>query len=369
MHLGIDGNEANTANRVGSNIYAHRVLSGLSEYCDPNFSITCYLKHPPESDLLPPRSPVAIKLLTPTPLWTQWRLPLELYTHPNHLDLFFTPGHYAPRFSPFPTVITILDLAFLRFPETFTAKTLFQLKNWTRHSINHALHIFTISNNSKRDIIKNYQIPSERITVTYPGSNFELKRPPSAQFTKSTVSKFKLPSKYFLCVGTQQPRKNLQRAVDAINQLNQGRSDPYHLLIVGKTWHQFANHTLTESPYVYYTGYLTDPELAVVMKKATALIFPSLYEGFGIPVLEAQLLGTLVVAANSSSVPEITGPSPLLFHPRDTSELVHRLDTVLKLSPLQKLQLTKRALEHSKQFTWKQCVSKTYKVLNDLSLH
>ncbi len=365
--IGIDANEASTTHRVGSNIYAYRILQGLHR-TDTQTHYRVYLKHSPQSDLPQPNAHWQYRLLSPSFAWTQWRLPLDLYLHQPRPCLFFTPGHYAPRFSPVPTLITILDLAFLHYPKSYTRRVCHQLTNWTRYSAFHAHHILTISQHTKQDIIRHYHLNPNQITVTYPGPNLTPFKFQTQTFTL-LVKRFHLPKRYLIYIGTRQPRKNLSRLITAVNHINSHQKTPVPLLIVGKIWHQFSPPQLPQSPHVIYTDYLPQSHLKHLLQQATALVLPSLYEGFGFPVLEAMNLRVPVAASNTSSLPEITGSSwPFLFNPTSVSSITHILTCILNLHPSDRKKWTSKGKIRAKQFSWSTCIKQTQEVLHELPL-
>ena len=190
MLIGIDGNEANIKNRVGVGEYAFQVLKHLKKFQIPPTSpeaprgktstsprfrgasklqFQIYLKENPLPDLPKETEGWKYKVFGPKKFWTQFALPLNLYLSRPRPDVFFTPSHYAPRFCPVPCVISIMDLSFLKFPEMFRKKDLFQLKHWTAYSVKRAVRILTISKATKDDIIRYYKVPEEKIVVTYLG--------------------------------------------------------------------------------------------------------------------------------------------------------------------------------------------------------
>ncbi len=144
MLIGIDGNEANITHRVGVNQYAFGLLHALS-LVKSNHKFIIYLKAPALPDMPPEAAGWQYRIIPFPKLWTQIRLPWDLYTHKPRPDVFFSPSHYAPRWSPVPTVISIMDLGFLQSPGQFTAKDFNQLKNWTAYSAGHAAKIIAIS--------------------------------------------------------------------------------------------------------------------------------------------------------------------------------------------------------------------------------
>ena len=152
MIIGIDGNEANTENRVGIGQFAFNVLFNI-EKIDKDNHFLIYLKDNPCSDFPQEREGWKYIVFGPKKYWTQFALPLKLLTQKEKLNVFFSPSHYAPRFSLFPTVVSIMDLWHHRHPEQFTGKDLYQLTNWEKYSVRNARKIITISEFSKKEII------------------------------------------------------------------------------------------------------------------------------------------------------------------------------------------------------------------------
>ena len=148
IYLAIDGNEANVEKRVGSNVYAFEILQQFYEQCKKSsqWQITVLLAREKVPDLPQPRKNWTYIYLQPQKLWTQWALPIHLFLHRRDYDLFFTPGHYAPRFSSVPYISSVMDLAYLHFPQQFRPEDLLQLKSWTKYSVNKAKKVLTISN-------------------------------------------------------------------------------------------------------------------------------------------------------------------------------------------------------------------------------
>lgn len=364
MIIGIDGNEANTNQRVGSNVYSYQLLKEIYIQDKENDYIV-YLREKRVPDLPNERHKFIYRIIPPKKLWTQWRLPLDLYFHKPRPNLFFTPGHYSPRFSPVPGVISILDLGFLYFPDVYTQPALHQLKTWTAYSIKKACHIFAISEHTKQDIVKNYNFDPDNITVTYPGVHHRFRKDYSYSQIQFILEKYHLPQKYLLFVGTRQPRKNLNRLIQAVSQI-----PDMSLVIVGKTWYQFRNEIDPERSRranIIELDYVPDEDLPLLMKGTLALVLPSLYEGFGIPVAEAMAIGTPVIVSNVSSLPEIVGNGGILINPNNVDSITAGLRLALSLSDQKRVQLIKSAQQRSLRFTWANCAHKTLEVLHALA--
>ena len=377
MLIGIDGNEANVKNRVGSNVYAFQLLwniFNIQRKSEKKIRFKIYLKKAPLGDLPKKGDWWQYKILKPSALFTQLRLPLQLYLEKKKPDVFFTPGHYAPRFSPIPTVISIMDLAFLRFPGQFRRKDLYQLINWTKYSVNNASHIFTISEFSKKEIIYFYNYPKEKITVTYPGTNnSELQNPKS----KTKIKNLKLKIKnYFLYIGTLQPRKNLITLIEAFKKINSSQNSELSklkLVIVGKKGWMYEEifskvKQLGLEDKVIFTGFVSEEEKTALLKNAIAYVLPSLYEGFGIPVIEAMQAGCPVVISRNSSLPEVGGEAAeYIQNPQEADSIQKSMQKMVKLAPEERNKLIKKGYSQAQKFSWEKCAEKTLEILLKLT--
>src|SRR3989344_3755697 len=230
MRIWIDGYEANVGQRLGSSQVAFELIRHF-ERLDHQNNYTILLPDQPLGDLPKIRDGWQYKILKPRKLWTQIALPLALYTIKQKPDLIFSPTHYIPRFSPVKRIATIFDLSFLHFPESFLKKDLWQLKNWTKFSVQNADHIITISNFSKKDIVEQYGVDKNKITVSYPGCNSDIFYPiDNRNKINKILKKYGDPKSFIIYIGTIQPRKNLIRLINAISKI-----ESINLIIVGKT--------------------------------------------------------------------------------------------------------------------------------------
>lgn len=350
MLIGIDANEANVANRVGSNEFAYQILCQLYQQ-DKTNQYLIYLKDQPLSLLPATRSSWQYRILKPGFLWTQWRLPLSLYFDQPRPNIFLTLGHYAPRFSPIPTMICIMDLAFLKFPKTFRHSDLWQLKLWTAYSVKQARHIFAISQATKKDLITAYSVPERNISVTYPGVG---------QLQTTVQSPVK--GRYLLYVGTLQPRKNLDNLIMAFSAL---RAPNLKLVIAGKTGWLYQPRPAKN---IVYLGFVPNAQLPALIKSSVGLVLPSLYEGFGIPVVQAMALGTPVLVSRNSSLPEIVGDCGLYIEPPFGSEEIKQgIIQLLSLSKAAKQSQLIAARQKSMNFSWEKSAQKILEVINELT--
>ncbi|OGD88785.1 hypothetical protein A3D81_01370 [Candidatus Curtissbacteria bacterium RIFCSPHIGHO2_02_FULL_40_17] len=372
MQIGLDGNEANVKNRVGSGVYALELLKEFSK--DKNHQFLVYLKEKSLPDLPKESANFTYKVFGPKKLWTQFALSLKLFFGKKP-DIFFSMGHYGPRFSKVPYVITIHDLSYLHYPQMFKKNDLYQLVNWTKYSVKTAAHIVTVSETTKKDIIENYSLDPSKITVTYEGYDKSRFKPQPKSKIESVKKKYKIAGDYIIFVGTLQPRKNIERLVDAFSLLTQNselKTQDLSLVLVGKKGWLYDSifakiKTLDVDNQVIFTDYVPDDDLPVLIAGAKAYVLPSLWEGFGLPVIEAQACGVTVVVSSISSLPEIVGDSGILADPKSVESISNGLKKVLMDDKLRS-ELVKKGFANIKRFSWQTCAQQTLDVLEKVAL-
>jgi len=265
-------------------------------------------------------------------------------------------NYHAPPLCPCPVVVTIHDISFRFFPEAFSPRDLVILSLLVPLSARRAKLVIAVSESTKADLIQQYAIPAEKIVVT-PEAASEIFRPVSdPALVQSTLRRYHIEGPYLLGVGNLQPRKNLKRLIAAYAQLRRETAWPHRLVLVGqKAW---RNQTILEvieraglHRQVILTGYVTDEELPVLYSAADLFIYPSLYEGFGLPVLEAMACGTPVICANTSSLPEVAGEAAMLVDPLKVEELTQAMRLLLG-DPARREALRQQGLARSRAFSW-----------------
>ncbi len=365
MKIVIDGYEANVLQRLGSSQVAFELLRGF-ERIDKKNEYIILLPSPPLGDLPKAREGFKYKILKPEKLWTRIALPLYLYTTKPKPDIFFSPTHYIPRFSPVKRIAIVFDLSFLHFPETFEKGDLWKLKNWTKFSVENADHIITISNFSKIDIIGQYKISKDKITVAHPGYNKEIFHPQDPAKIKKSLKKYRLDEPYIIYIGTIQPRKNLIRLFEAVSRI-----DGLNLVVVGKSSGEgrqgWKYEEILDSPAklgikerVVFIGFVPTEDLPYLISGSEALIQPSLWEGFGIPVLEAMACGTPVIVSNVSSFPEVVEGAGILIDPYSLDQIEQAIRTITSDKKLRQ-KYSRLGLERAKQFSWDKMVETVLK--------
>ena len=359
MKIWIDGYEANVSQRLGSSQVAYGLMKAF-EKIDHENEYTILLPDSPMDDLPKERDRWKYKILKPKKLWTRIALPLALYTSRVKPDIFFSPTHYIPRFSPVKRVVTIFDLSFLHFSEMFNKKDLWQLKNWTKFSVENADHIITISNFSKKDIVSQYNIKSGKVTVAYPGYNKDIFHP------RDSAKDY-----YIIYIGTIQPRKNLIRLIEAV-----ARIEDLKLVIVGKTKGEGRQGWLYEETLqtpkrlgianrVKFLGFVPTEDLPYLLSGAEAFVMPSLWEGFGIVVVEAMACGVPVIVSNTSSLPELVGKAGLMFDPYSVDQIEQAIRTIISDKKLRQ-KYSREALVQSRKFSWDKMARTVLKVFEQV---
>ena len=285
-------------------------------------------------------------------LWTQFQLP-KIYQNLKS-QLLFSPIPEAPLYTNCRFIVTAFDMIPLRFPNRLSPLTTYH-KYYTPEVFKQAEHIICISESTANDIIQFYQIPSHKITpILLAGDNSHF------QFLN-------LPTRnYFLYVGRQDPYKNLQRLITAFSALPH-RND-YELWLAGPYDKRYSplleiqTQELGISHLVKFLNYVSYDELPIIINQAIALVFPSLWEGFGLPVLEAMACGTPVITSNVSSLPEVAGDAAILINPYNPGEITAAMTTIINDSETRK-QLSEKGLKRANQFSWEKTGLATVEVL------
>ena len=337
---------------AGVHQYIHHLLLHLGQ-ADGRLRYTVLLGEgvlPPDIALTSLRSRWPTSRAAVRVLWEQLVQPWTLRRIGAHL--VHGPAFVGPLLAPCPVVITIHDLSFIRFPTLFRPANRFYLTMLTRLSARRARRLIAVSAHTAAETTRLLGIPSERIDVVYHGVD-----PAFHPLPADEVAVFRqrqgLPERFVLCVGTLEPRKNQTRLVEAFARIHDGQVKL--VLVGGKGWLYDELFTRVEalglSKEIIFPGYVMNDELPLWYNAATILAYPSLYEGFGMPVLEAQACGTPVLTSNVSSLPEAAGDAASMVDPYDVEALAAELDRLLTDKPLRH-ELRKRGLAHASQFTW-----------------
>ncbi len=290
--------------------------------------------------------------------WEQLLAPLLLRR--SGADLFHGVHSVVPVSCPVPSVVTVHDLAFIRFPQTFRAYNRIYLDVATRLSVRRAARILVVSEHTRREVIGLLGVAPERVVVT-PNAVREHFRPPDPAVLETFRARKGLPEHFVLYVGTLEPRKNLTTLLEAYAEVAQRQAAPL-LVGGGKGWLYDAVFQRLEAlglrERVRFVGYLDEAELPLWYAAATVFVFPSIYEGFGMPPLEAMACGTPVVASNTSSLPEVVGDAGLTVSPYDPAALAEAISRLLDDADLRQ-ELRERGLRQVRAFSWRVTAERT----------
>ncbi len=363
MLIGIDASRAAYRQRTGTENYSLFLIRAILKL-DRENRYRLYFSQPPAPGLLPAASNAQIQTMPFPRLWTHIRLSWEMATRAP--DVLFVPAHVLPLMHPRRSVVTVHDLGYLYYPQAHTRWARYYLRRSTSYNARAAAHLIADSQATKRDLVERCQVSDGKITVVYPGYDPQFAPIRDHARLAAIRERYPIPGPYAIYVGTLQPRKNLARLLEAFAILVQ-QIEHIHLVIAGKRgWlHKplFARvQELGLDERVHFTGYVPQDDLPALISGARVFVLPSLYEGFGLPVLEAMACGTPVICSNVSSLPEVTGDAAILVNPHNTVQLAEALGQLLADEQLRN-KLANRGLLRASQFSWEKCAQETLRVL------
>lgn len=381
-NIWIDGYEANVAQRVGSGQVAFELLINIEKIDQENKqslisrklenNYTILLPGKPLADLPQERKGWKYKILWPGKLWTRLTIPAYYKITKQKPDIIFSPTHYTPVFTQAKIVPVIFDLSFKHFPEMFKKADLYKLTNWTKETIQKSSQIITISQSTRDDLIKTYGIKKEKITVAYPGFDKEKFKPiENLSKIEAVKNKYGINGDYIIYIGTIQPRKNLIRLIRAVSKI-----ENLKLVIVGKIKglgkQGWMNEEILAEPEklkitnrVIFTDFIPTEELPLLISGSKAFVLVSLWEGFGIPVLEAMACGTPVIVSNVSSLPEVAGDAGILINPESETQIEQAIRLMVS-DKKHRDRLSKLALVQANKFSWEKMAKEVIKVLESV---
>ncbi len=356
--VGVDASRMIGFDRTGTETYTFQIVQALlSEAPELTFRLYFNAESPPAA--LPETAQ-----LRPIPfprLWTHLRLSAEMLARTP--DLLFVPAHVVPLLHP-KSIVTIHDLGYLAHPESHPPRQRVMLKATTRWSARVATHIVAPSEATAQDIRNHLKVPEDRITVIHHGVGSEFAPAPPSEVQR-VRQQYGLSRRYVLAVGTRQPRKNYVRLAQGVRTLlDQGQD--VDLVLAGKPgWLSDRLdkevQTVGLDERLRLLDYVAAGDLPALYSGAAIAAMPSLYEGFGLPLLEAMACGTPTVASNRASLPEIAGGASLLFDAMDSEELSRALLAIMENPELHD-KLRRAGVERAARFTWSNAAVQTASV-------
>ncbi|MBI5564299.1 MAG: glycosyltransferase family 4 protein [Chloroflexi bacterium] len=344
--VGLDASRSTIDQPTGTELYSRLLIDALLERAPEQFFFRLYFNQSPRFRISHQRS--TIRNMPIPRLWTQGRLSLEMTLHPP--DVLFVPSHVLPIIQPRRSVVTVHDLGYLYFPETHPLRQRLYLDVTTRWHTRSATHVLADSEATKRDLIARYGARPDRITVAYPGLDPSVRRVTDPAEIARVKSKYGLEGAYVLYLGTLQPRKNVLRLIKAYRQ----SGSSWQLVLAGKRGWYYEQLIKQAGSGVRFIGYVDEADKAALLSGAKAFAFPSLYEGFGFPVLEAMACGVPVLCSNTSSLPEVAGEAALQVEPLNVDEIANGLRRITLDNEL-RAALIERGYRQAQRFTWPAC--------------
>jgi glycosyltransferase involved in cell wall biosynthesis len=280
--------------------------------------------------------------------WRLWRA---------GVTLFHTPHYVLPVLVPCRAIVTIHDCIHLMFPQYLPNRlALYYARFFMWWGTWRARRVLTVSEASKRDILRFCRIPAGKVTVIHNAIDDRFRQAPPADEVDRIRERFQLHEPFVLYVGNVKPHKNLERLIEAIHHLHENGYDHLKLLVIGSDISKYATlrraiHQYNLHRYVRFLGFVPDRTLEILYRLTSVFVFPSLYEGFGLPPLEAMACGAPVVTSNTSSLPEVVGDAAVLVDPTDSRAIAEGLAHVLA-DPNLRADLQRRGVERARSFSW-----------------
>lgn len=364
LQIGIDASRLAVAARTGTEHYSWEIIRALGALDRSNAYILYCNRRPTALPPLPPN--FRLRQIPLRYTWTHVRLSLEMLRAAP--DVLFVPAHALPLIPAPRSVVTIHDLGFRYHPDAHTRGQRLYHRLFTALSVRRATQIIAISEATRRDLQRFYHLPDEKIAVVYHGVDRRFHPIDDPATIAAALQRYGIQPPYLLFVSTIQPRKNVARLIDAFALARQQAAAPeVTLVLAGKRgWltaeieRRAAERGIADR--VRFIGYVADADLPALLNGALAYVLPSLYEGFGMTILEAQACGTPVLASNVAALPEVVGEAGLLVDPYRVASIADGLTRLLSDAQL-RADLRRRGLAHAAGWTWERAAQQTLAVL------
>lgn len=361
MIIGIDASRAFLAQRTGIEEYSYQVIKHLRRYLKEN-SVVLYIRPGQEVDFDLPEK-WSVKTINRRRLWTQIGLSLEMKKNP--VDVLFVPAHTVSLIHPKNTVVTIHGLEYEIFPKAYSWLERLYMRLSIRKSCAWAKKIISVSENTKKDLKNIYKVEGEKVAVVYEG--YQKEAIISGCNFEKIKEKFQITEPFFIFVGRIEERKNIRKVVKAFTDFRKNSKIRYQLVLAGKGGYGYdkIGQEIGKSEFasdIIQTGFISNDEKSCLMDNGEAFVFTTLYEGFGIPLLEAQSHSLPVISSNLSSIPEVVRESALLVDPHSVVEIANAMNRIA-CEPRLREKLIQRGGENILRFSWDKCACQIAQIL------
>lgn len=370
MLIGIDASRAVSQEPTGTENYSLHLIRTLVRLAGRKHRFRLYLRDVPPEGILPDGDSVELRIVQPRRLWTHMGLALEVARHPP--DVLYVPAHVLPLVCRVPSVATVHDLGYRYYPRAHTTWSRWYLEWSTHRNVRTAARVIVDSKATRRDLERFLGVPRNKVVVAYPAGSRGVARVEDAALVRAAQRRYGLDGPYLMAIGTLHPRKNLELLVDAFGDLCADPSAPPDLRLVlagkrGWLWQPLLARIRKRDleARVTCTGYLDAAELSAMLTGATAMVMPSLYEGFGLPVLEAMACDVPVICSNVSSLPEVAGDAALYIDPHDREGLREAMARLLTDGTLCE-ELVRKGRQRLPLFSWERCAATVLPVLEEV---
>ena len=369
MHIAIDAHQVGTQ-LAGNATYITSLIEALAEIDQKN-EYTLYVTKPVAAEKYSNRwTNFSVRHIAPHNPFIRIPFSMNVELRRRPADVLFVQ-FTAPPFAPCKVVTMIPDISYEHLPETFKRRERLQMKLTIRHTAKTAAHIITPSEYSRQDLIETYNLSLGKISMIPHAAPRFFKPVTDAVEIQRVRRKYKLNGEFILAVGSIQPRKNLARLIEAYSILIKRRENVPPLVLVGKkawlfeeTFRATSSHGVENR--VQFTDFVPDEDLPALYSAAACFVYPSFFEGFGLPPLEAMQCGAPVIAGNRTSLPEVVGDAGLLVDPFDTNAIADALEKLISDKDLRE-DLSRRGLERAKKFSWLETARRTLSVFEKVA--
>lgn len=369
MLIGIDTSRANKKLKTGTEWYSYFLVEYLKKLDNKNNYLLYTNKKLSAGLEICPANFKEKKLKWPLPrFWTQCRLSLEMLF--NKCDLLFVPAHALPVIRPKKSVVTIHDVGFERFPKVYPWYDIIYHKFAVWFAAKFSKKIITISEFSKREIMDVYNVAEEKIKVIHIGfDNKDFKVINDQKKIDQVLEKYKIKKPYLFYIGRLEEKKNIYNLVKAFSKAVYHKPE-YKLVLVGNPGYGFERiEELIKKKglekNIIMPGWVEQEHVPYLMNATEIFVFPSLYEGFGIPPLEAMACGVPVCCSNAASLPEVVADAAVMFNPKDVDDMYAKILSLINDKLLQ-FNLKQKGFERIKKFNWEKCAQETLKVFDEM---